>query len=132
MLLVLQLLALAGLAQPETVMLCDVALAGASIACAWNSLKQAASKDRTRQGSEEPQSRKLRPFDVGLWIAFGFVSIAALWATILQIQISPMGDWDAWIIWNLKSRFAYLISVRMGRGTITPPLVASSRLSTHP
>lgn len=83
---------------------CEVALAGALTAL-W--LRRRPGRPYLAAGPTMPAHRAAR-----LLAGLGVVSVAALLAHLVRAWLiatfrSPLGDWDAWAIWNLRARFLF-------------------------
>jgi hypothetical protein len=92
------LLALCGVASPVAILLLDLALLAASLAALW----------RTRGKAPEPPASAAPPAFRWNWLLA--LALAAGLALVLSGLIStaaanPLGDWDAWAIWNLRAKF---------------------------
>jgi hypothetical protein len=89
----------AGAATPATIFGVDIALLGV---LGWRCL-QTRSGNRAQSVSEE----KMRGFRWTWLLAVAF-GIALLASSIRLVQMAialPVGEWDAWALWNLRAKF---------------------------
>ena len=75
----------------------DAALAGLGI-LAWRRVRSLARVPSTPAAAASPWTRVA-------WTILAGAIVVTVGAWILQARVAPDGDWDAWMIWNLRARF---------------------------
>ncbi len=93
------LLDVAGIAAPAAIFSIDIVLASV---LAWHRYRQ-----RVDQGGDPAIEESPRGFRWTwlLAVAFG-VALSIAWVRLIQMAAAlPVGDWDAWTVWNLRAKF---------------------------
>lgn len=97
--IVFLLLDVAGLASPPAIFSIEIALAGG---LAWQCFRSRTFS--AERFNPDPAKAGFR-WTWLLAIAFGVVLVIA-WVRLVQMAAAlPVGDWDAWAIWNLRAKF---------------------------
>ena len=90
-----------GAALDARFLLVDTLLWAAVIVMGW----RASRAERPTPRASSPQLPAWHLTDLAARIAFVLVALMAVVAIVAQYRAYPLGQWDAWAIWNEKARF---------------------------
>lgn len=103
-----------GIASPASIIFCDLILMLVVLAVSGTregrqQTESAVATGKNRGAQKWIASFRLMPIANQLgWALFAIVIMLVVVFVSFRVGVSPMGDWDAWIIWNTKARLFYL------------------------